>query len=168
MRAFAAKLGIKENRYARYERGDVRPRPAMLHLICKSLGVAPEDLLKPVSRPAIRQETAGRAATGFAERPRPTELDASNDNGPAQRHRLSARVWRLSAVLARARGSSSADIRGVATIYRHLRDDPIGQLASLAAEMEEKAWTGKLKSEIKVAIAAILQHFDDLGEPGRG
>jgi transcriptional regulator with XRE-family HTH domain len=43
-RAFALKLGLEENRYTRYERGEVEPNIATIHAICRVLRTEPNDL----------------------------------------------------------------------------------------------------------------------------
>jgi len=44
-RAFAKALGIEENRYTRYERAEVEPSLTLIHRICQTLQVSPNDLL---------------------------------------------------------------------------------------------------------------------------
>jgi transcriptional regulator with XRE-family HTH domain len=44
-RSFAQALGIEENRYTRYERGEVEPNLALLDKMCVTLGVSPNELL---------------------------------------------------------------------------------------------------------------------------
>jgi transcriptional regulator with XRE-family HTH domain len=44
-RDFASVLGIKENRYTRYERAEVEPNLALIHKMCETLRVSPNDLL---------------------------------------------------------------------------------------------------------------------------
>ena len=44
-RAFAKALGIEENRYTRYERAEVEPSLTLIHRMCQTLQVSPNDLL---------------------------------------------------------------------------------------------------------------------------
>jgi len=44
-RAFAQALGIEENRYTRYERAEVEPSLTLIHKMCVTLQVSPNDLL---------------------------------------------------------------------------------------------------------------------------
>ena len=44
-RTFAHALGIAENRYTRYERAEVEPSLTLIHKICGTLRVSPNDLL---------------------------------------------------------------------------------------------------------------------------
>jgi transcriptional regulator with XRE-family HTH domain len=43
-RTFANALGIHENRYTRYERAEVEPNLTLIHKICGTLRVLPNDL----------------------------------------------------------------------------------------------------------------------------
>jgi transcriptional regulator with XRE-family HTH domain len=62
-RQFAHALQIDENRYPRYERGEVEPSLSMLVRICEALGVTPNELLRAQApQPAI---SAGTAAGGL-------------------------------------------------------------------------------------------------------
>jgi transcriptional regulator with XRE-family HTH domain len=42
-RAFAEAIGIEENRYTRYERGEVEPNLAVIAAICRTLGITPNE-----------------------------------------------------------------------------------------------------------------------------
>lgn len=163
MRDFARSLGINENTYARYERGQSHPSPATLDRICRHLGVS-IDALTPVSRDGL---AVPHMAYGFAEEPAAESLGRPGIDVAAQeavssgRHRLSARIWRLAAVLARARGFPSTDVKAIAGIFQTLREDPVTKLAAMVADIDDAAWTPKLGAELQAAIAAVVQHFDD-------
>ena len=44
-RSFSQALGIEENRYTRYERAEVEPSLTLIHKMCVTLQVSPNDLL---------------------------------------------------------------------------------------------------------------------------
>ncbi len=44
-REFARAMGIEENRYTRYERAEVEPSLTLIHKICETLKVSPNELL---------------------------------------------------------------------------------------------------------------------------
>jgi transcriptional regulator with XRE-family HTH domain len=44
-RTFAKALGIEENRYSRYERAEAEPNLTLIHRMCQTLQVSPNDLL---------------------------------------------------------------------------------------------------------------------------
>lgn len=161
MREFAHALGINENTYARYERGQSHPSPATLDRICRSLGVTPDDL-DPIAPNATKLP---RPASGFADNPS-DGLASSVDFNAAEassagRLRLSARIWRLATVLTRARGFRSADVKAIAAIFQNLYEDPIAKAAIIVSTIEDAVWKPKLKAELQAAITAIVQHFDD-------
>ena len=56
-RAFANALGIDENRYTRYERAEVEPSLTIIHKICGTLRVSPNDLLGPIEDIPERTES---------------------------------------------------------------------------------------------------------------
>jgi len=64
-RSLARKLEIDENRYTRYERGEVEPDLAMIRRICETLAVTPNDLLGGVAGPAVANGSAPRAKDRF-------------------------------------------------------------------------------------------------------
>jgi len=55
-RSFAQTLGIQENRYTRYERAEVERNLTLIHKICVTLQVAPNDLLGYDERPCDNSE----------------------------------------------------------------------------------------------------------------
>ena len=59
-RYFATSLGIEENRYTRYERAEVEPSLTLIHKMCETLRVSPNELLGFA-------EYEGGAIPGFAE-----------------------------------------------------------------------------------------------------
>jgi transcriptional regulator with XRE-family HTH domain len=44
-RQFARAIGIDENRYTRYERAEVEPSLTLIHKMCETLRVSPNELL---------------------------------------------------------------------------------------------------------------------------
>ena len=61
-RSFAIALGIEENRYTRYKRAEAEPSLTLIHTICSTLQVTPNDLFGIVS-PAVPNAVAeGRLA----------------------------------------------------------------------------------------------------------
>ena len=75
-REFATAIEIPENKYARYERGESRPKPELERLICEKLGVSPEELwwgrrpdhgrapIRDLAHVAIADVRAGMAEDG--------------------------------------------------------------------------------------------------------
>jgi transcriptional regulator with XRE-family HTH domain len=61
-RAFAEALELDENRYTRYERGEVEPNLANICRMCSVLGVEPNELLGFSEAPSEPITSAGEAA----------------------------------------------------------------------------------------------------------
>src|ERR1700733_8648649 len=102
-RYFASRLGIEENRYTRYERAEVEPRLTLIHKMCETLNVTPNELLG--------FGAAGQQAVGFAD----ASADEAGQGAADGPDEPSMRAWVLaSEVAALRRGSGKAD------------DDPLG------------------------------------------
>src|SRR4026207_1496588 len=63
-RYFAKSLGIEENRYTRYERAEVEPSLTLIHKMCATLHVTPNELLGFAE---FNDEGAFQTAPGMAE-----------------------------------------------------------------------------------------------------
>ena len=61
-RSFAIALGIEENRYTRYERAEAEPSLTLIHKICSTLQVTPNDLFGIVSPAVPKAVAVGRLA----------------------------------------------------------------------------------------------------------
>lgn len=157
-RYFASTLGIEENRYTRYERAEVEPSLTLIHKICETLNIAPNELLgfEPVSSPIA-------PVTGFAEG------DGHRDGHPQGRDAL---AWSLAtAMVAVRRGETEktgtadplADMRETGALYRGLLAKPFETVARLAEDAALAHANAKRKSEIANLMskfAASLQAQD--------
>src|SRR5438034_8796899 len=65
-RYFAKSLGIEENRYTRYERAEVEPSLTLIHKMCETLRVSPNELLGFAD---LRYQHHPSGAPGLAEAP---------------------------------------------------------------------------------------------------
>src|SRR5205085_9548910 len=87
-RAFAEALELDENRYTRYERGEVEPNLSNICRICLVLGVQPNDLFNfheaPSDAPTLARE-------------------APQANGSAQGKGGRSQAWRLASSIASLR-----------------------------------------------------------------
>jgi transcriptional regulator with XRE-family HTH domain len=65
-REFARVLGIEENRYTRYERAEVEPSLTLIHKMCVTLQVSPNDLLgyNERSHDVLDGPTVGQGVNG--------------------------------------------------------------------------------------------------------
>ena len=73
-RYFAKSLGIEENRYTRYERAEVEPSLTLIHKMCETLRVSPNELLgfaDPLHQDASGVPGLAEAAAGGDRARRP-------------------------------------------------------------------------------------------------
>ena len=71
-RYFARSLGIEENRYTRYERAEVEPSLTLIHKMCETLRVSPNELLgfaELETGALLRAGTGSRRGRGRRDRP---------------------------------------------------------------------------------------------------
>ena len=154
-RAFAQALDIDENRYTRYERGEVEPSLDLLLRICELLGATPNDLLCDyIGSPAVSQ--VGGAPPGFAE-DRPHDalfggypMGSSHTplrDQPSAREtaaRSDATAWLLATELAAVQTRIETSLEEVSPfrrleltseIFSQLKSGPFAVFAGLAAQM---------------------------------
>ena len=126
-RHFAESLGIEENRYTRYERAEVEPSLTLLHKICDTLHISPNELLgfDRISEPV----------RGFAESA-PEQSANGND-----RLTQSSLAWRLASEtvsIRQERAPKKRDpleaFRETARLFQKLQSDPFGTVAEIAAD----------------------------------
>jgi transcriptional regulator with XRE-family HTH domain len=156
-RYFAKSLGIEENRYTRYERAEVEPNLTLIHKMCETLQVSPNELL------GFAEYEGTAALPAFSE-------DATAEDTPnedlAGRH-LELLAWRLaSEAIAigsrhRAKSRAAADplavTRDTAKLFRKLQSDPFGTVAEIAADDALKDLDAGRKTELARAIAAFTE-----------
>lgn len=152
-RYFAKSLGIEENRYTRYERAEVEPSLTLIHKMCETLRVSPNELL------------------GFADYAGPTPIPAFAEDSPADsnaeddkaRHQ-GLLAWRLaSEAIAlrtrhRAKARSSADplatTRETGKLFQRLQSDPFGTVAEIASDEALQEIDSRRQEELAELISA--------------
>ena len=154
-RYFAKSLGIEENRYTRYERAEVEPSLTLIHKMCETLRVSPNELL------------------GFADYAGPASLAAFAEEAPGVAHAEDDKAhqgllaWRLAAETTairsgqRAKSKPSADplatTRETGKLFRKLQSDPFGTVAEIAADDALKDLDPGRKAELAQAIAVFTE-----------
>jgi len=149
-RYFARSLGIEENRYTRYERAEVEPSLTLLHKMCETLKVSPNELM------------------GFAERAGSSPLFGEEFSQYAEAGERSSRefalvAWKLASetvsgrTKVRSRGTKAADdplaaARETGKLFQQLQSDPFGTVASIVADDTLKHLDAKRKAEIAELI----------------
>lgn len=159
-RYFASRLGIEENRYTRYERAEVEPSLTLIHKMCETLNVTPNELLG--FGPSGQQAVGAQA--GFAD-PSGDEAGQQGADGPDE---ASMRAWALASEAAALRRSASkADddplgaVRETGLLYRGLQSEPFEAVAKLVDDPVFKS----IGPAQKARLADLIRAFtDSLGE----
>jgi transcriptional regulator with XRE-family HTH domain len=155
-RAFAHALEMEQNRYTRYERGEVEPNLLNIGRMCHLLGVDANRLLGPTD---ASDEQAGLAA------------ETGGVSGQAKGTSRSTQAWRLASVIASLPSynvdpSQTNDplvqLRATVEIYRQLlTDDPTNIFAQF---LNDDALSG-LELSRKSELMGLINGFMELQGP---
>jgi transcriptional regulator with XRE-family HTH domain len=160
-RYFASRLGIEENRYTRYERAEVEPSLTLIHKMCETLDVTPNELL---GFDSLGQQAVG-AHAGFAD-PSGEEVKAASEGPDA----VSMRAWALASEAAALRheqkaGKSGDDplgtVRETGLLYRNLQSEPFETVARLADDPVFKAVDAGRKARLAELIRAFTHSIHE-------
>jgi transcriptional regulator with XRE-family HTH domain len=176
-RSFARALDIDENRYTRYERGEVEPSLDLLLRICELLGATPNDLLCDyIGTPANTPMAAFHEDRGFSEfgnmphsgmvaASRHQATAASNDN----QGRVDATAWLLASELAilRVRSIEGLDAAAIpakrfeltSELFARLKSGPFAVFAGLASELREHNADVATQERIYALVNELVQEF---------
>jgi transcriptional regulator with XRE-family HTH domain len=160
-RYFAKSLGIEENRYTRYERAEVEPSLTLIHKMCATLHVTPNELLGFAE---FNDEGAFQTAPGMAESsgeaPRGQVHTAGNGT-------VGSLAWRLASEAAAIRSEQAsrgkapedplANFRDTAALFQKLQADPFGTVAEI---VDDPAVKGAAAAR-KTAIAELIRAFTE-------
>ena len=154
-RFFARTLGIEENRYTRYERAEVEPSLTLLHKMCDTLRVTPNELL------------------GFAEPPgdasAPTGASAARGEAQGEGNRAdpaSSLAWRLASATVtirqehvgrKAAGDALETIRETGSLFAELQAKPFGAVAEIVRDPSLKSAT----PEKRASLAELIRCYTD-------
>ncbi len=164
-RYFARSLGIEENRYTRYERAEVEPNLTLIHKMCETLRVSPNELLG-FEEP--RQERPFEPAPGLAEAA-VGEMAHSprRDGGDHGLDAVSTLAWRLAAEAVairreqagkyKAAGDALETVRETGAIFRSLQAQPFETAAELAADPALE----RVDSKRRAALAGLIRSYTD-------
>jgi transcriptional regulator with XRE-family HTH domain len=150
-RSFARALNLEENRYTRYERGEVEPNLLNIGKMCRLLGVDANRLLGLADN--------SDAQTG------PVAIAARVSSGAPGAGR-SAEAWRLASVIASLTSSDQSrsaeqndplvQLRSTAEIYRRLLSDDAGHVV---AELLSEDALSHLASGRKSELLGLIEGF---------
>jgi transcriptional regulator with XRE-family HTH domain len=160
-RYFAKTLGIEENRYTRYERAEVEPSLTLIHKMCATLRVSPNELL------GFTEPRLGHHASGLAE-PSLDEIEQVGrdgvDRGP---DRAGSLAWSVAAEAAAirleqsSRSKAGADplaaLRETGALFQSLQAEPFETVARIVNDEAIK----DLDAKRKAALAELIQAFTE-------
>jgi transcriptional regulator with XRE-family HTH domain len=159
-RYFAKSLGIEENRYTRYERAEVEPSLTLIHKMCETLRVSPNELL---GFPELRQQ--GNAVLGLAEAS-PTEgVRGYSEMSGKGTDLVSSLAWSLAAeavairhgrvVRPKSAGDPLAALRETSALFSALQAEPFETVAAILADAALK----DIGAEHKTGLAGLIEAY---------
>jgi len=172
-RYFARTLGIEENRYTRYERAEVEPSLTLIHKMCETLHVSPNELLG-FAEPRQGHQMPGLAEPALEEIARAHAGDAE---GPGKgRDPTSSHAWNLAAeaVAIRhehtAKSKAGADplaaLRETGALFHSLQAEPFDTVAKIVNDDALRDVDAKRRAKLAALIQAFTESVSGAG-PGR-
>jgi transcriptional regulator with XRE-family HTH domain len=164
-RYFARSLGIEENRYTRYERAEVEPSLTLIHKMCETLRVSPNELLgfAESGQEHFFEPAPGLAEAATGEIAQTPRRDGTG-HGPDAASTL---AWRLAAEAVAIRheqtGKSKAasdvlgTMRETGALFRSLQARPFETAVELAADPALERVDGKRRA----ALAGLIRSYTD-------
>ena len=172
-RYFARTLGIEENRYTRYERAEVEPSLTLIHKMCETLHVSPNELLG-FAEPRQGHQTPGLAEPALEEIGRAHAGDAEGSG--KGRDPTSSHAWNLAAeaVAIRhehtAKSKAGADplaaLRETGALFHSLQAEPFDTVAKIVNDDALKDVDAKRRARLAALIQAFTESVSGAG-PGR-
>ncbi len=175
-RGFAKTLGISENRYSRYERGEAVPKLDLVWAICAELGITPNELYgwdapsddarpQPHRHPGSAKPTAGRssasATPGMADET--SQFTHQPQQSQPANSAIAAATWRMAAVLAKAHGPTGESkllaIRATAELYSKLKTDPFQTIATCLQSLDLDTGLENGASDLEARLASEVETF---------
>jgi transcriptional regulator with XRE-family HTH domain len=172
-RYFARSLGIEENRYTRYERAEVEPSLTLIHKMCETLRVSPNELLgfgelrhqRPFEAvPGLAESSAeeiahgqGGDTDGSGNRPDPSGSLAWSlaSEAVAIRHEHGGR--------AKAAGDPFHMLQERAALFRSLQSDPFDTATQILEDRALKDVDPKRKAKLAELIQAYTDRISAAG-----
>jgi transcriptional regulator with XRE-family HTH domain len=179
-RYFAKSLGIEENRYTRYERAEVEPSLTLIHKICSTLQVTPNELLGFSEPEEGRLDGAPLPPPGFAEPPAPrprrqadvgeAAIDSDSHVAKPGQARLNSLAWRLASATSEIKSGQhkkpeAADplgaFRDTAALFQRLRSDPFATVSEIVSDPELQTIDAGRKKALADLIAAFTKSVSE-------
>lgn len=170
-RYFARTLGIEENRYTRYERAEVEPSLTLIHKMCETLRVSPNELLGFADLRQHPSGVPGLAEASLEEIARTHGGEAGTETGGKGADPVSSLAWNLAAeaVAIRhqhgARSKGAADpltvLRETGALFRSLQSEPFDTVAVILNDAALKDVDAKHKARLAELIQAYTESVSD-------
>jgi transcriptional regulator with XRE-family HTH domain len=161
-RYFAKSLGIEENRYTRYERAEVEPSLTLIHKMCETLRVSPNELLGF----AELTHDDGSAGAGLAQASDVLRAP-SGETGGKGGDAVSSLAWSLAAEAAAIRHGGSAKpkaaadplapLRETSALFSALQAEPFATVAAILGDAALK----DIGAEHKTRLAELIHAYTD-------
>ncbi len=159
-RYFAKSLGIEENRYTRYERAEVEPSLTLIHKMCETLRVSPNELL---GFGEFHHDRPFEAATGMAEITAEEAGWGHGGNGDPS----SSLAWGLAseAVAVRhqhggrskATGDPMRILQETSALFRRLQADPFRTVSEIVEDQALK----EADAAHRAKLAALVRNYTE-------
>jgi transcriptional regulator with XRE-family HTH domain len=158
-RYFARSLGIEENRYTRYERAEVEPSLTLIHKMCETLQVTPNELLGFAEASAV--------PPGFTEGAQPEVAQQRDAQAASGRDAWQSLAWRLASQAVALRQEhprkkgGAADpfevMRETTKLHRRLHSEPFATVGEIVADPALKNADAKRKRALAELIRAYTE-----------
>jgi transcriptional regulator with XRE-family HTH domain len=162
-RYFAKSLGIEENRYTRYERAEVEPSLTLIHKMCATLHVTPNELLGFAE---FNDQGAFQTGPGFGESSPQPKAQGSSAAARGTSSKQGSLAWRVAseAIAIRAdQGKSKAGedplatFRDTAALFQRLQSEPFDTVGEIVGDTSVKS----APPARKAAIAELIRSFTE-------
>jgi len=158
-RYFAKSLGIEENRYTRYERAEVEPSLTLIHKMCETLRVSPNELLGlpdvPHHGSAVLSPAEPAAPGGHGERvgkgTDPVSLLACSLAAEA------AAIRQARTAKSKPAGDPLAALRETSVLFSGLQAEPFKTVAAILGD----AALMDIGAEHKTRLAELIQAYTE-------
>jgi len=161
-RYFARSLGIEENRYTRYERAEVEPSLTLIHKMCETLRISPNELLGFPDLPH-------RASTvlSHGEAAMPDGARGPSEMGGKATDPVSSLAWSLAAEAVAIRhgrsvkpkppGDPLAPLRETSALFSSLQAEPFETVGAILGDAALK----DIGAEHQTRLAELIQAYTD-------
>ncbi|MBO0742989.1 MAG: helix-turn-helix transcriptional regulator [Hyphomicrobiaceae bacterium] len=161
-RYFAKSLGIEENRYTRYERAEVEPSLTLIHKMCETLRVSPNELL---GFPDLRYPAS--AVLSPAEASAADGARGHGETGGKGTDPVSSLAWSVAAEAVAMRlgrsakskppGDPLAALRETSGLFSSLQAEPFETVGAILADPGLK----DIGAEHKRRLAELIQAYTE-------